>query len=167
MGLDLETCLEVFDYRAYPVAEVRRTFQQSPRELVRTTAYCEEELIGPAFHEYFRLHRLRGHGDASWSGGELMLLIVVSGEADLRCGGQRQPVREGQTWLLPGAAPSWNWTQPAGDWEILLAKLPVVQSSVKPIATSAVMKDAMTHSRGRCFSWHNPRGSNYIKILNY
>lgn len=129
MGLDLETCLEVFDYRAYPVAEVRRTFQQSPRELVRTTAYCEEELIGPAFHEYFRLHRLRGHGDASWSGGELMLLIVVSGEADLRCGGQRQPVREGQTWLLPGAAPSWNWTQPAGDWEILLAKLPVVQSS--------------------------------------
>ncbi len=23
----------------------------------------------------------------------------------------------------------WNWTQPSADWEILLAKLPVVQSS--------------------------------------
>ena len=129
MGLDLETCLDVFDYRAYSAAEVRRTLQQAPRELVRTNAYCEEELIGPAYHEYFRLHRLRGHGDMSWPGGELMLLIVVTGEANLLCGDQRQPVRAGQTLLLPGAAQSWNWTQPSGDWEILLAKLPVVQSS--------------------------------------
>lgn len=129
MGLDLETCLDVFDYRAYPVAEVRRTFQQASRELVHTNAYREEELIGAAYHEYFRLHRLRGHGDASWTGGELMLLIVVHGEADLLCGGQRQAVRAGQTLLLPGAASSWSWTQPSGDWEILLAKLPGIPSS--------------------------------------
>ena len=129
MGLDLETCLEVFDYRAYSAVEVRRTFQQLPRELVRTNTYYEEELIGPAYHDYFRLHRLRGHGDASWPGGELMLIIVVTGEADLVCSGQRQPVRAGQTLLLPGAAQSWNWTQPSGDWEILLAKLPAVQPS--------------------------------------
>ncbi|HXI83521.1 MAG TPA: class I mannose-6-phosphate isomerase [Verrucomicrobiae bacterium] len=129
MGLDLETCMEVFDYRPYSLAEVRRIFQQSPRELVRTSAYCEEELIGPAYHEYFRLHRLRGHGDASWQGGELLLLIIIKGEADLVCGRQRQPVRAGQTLLLPGAGQSWNWTQPAGDWEILLAKLPVARSS--------------------------------------
>ena len=129
MGLDLETCLEVFDYREYPVAEVGRTFQQSPRELVRANTWSEEELIGPAYHEYFRLHRLRGRGDAHWAGRELMLLIVVKGEANLLCGGQRQPVRAGQTWLLPGAASSWNWAQPSGDWEILLAKLPVVRSS--------------------------------------
>jgi mannose-6-phosphate isomerase len=129
MGLDLKTCLDVFNYRAWPVAEVRSAFQQSSRELFRTTAYCEEELIGPAYHEYFRLHRLRGHGDASWSGGELMLLVIVKGEADLTCGGQRQPVKAGQTLLLPGAAPLWNWAQPAGDWEILLAKLPIVQPS--------------------------------------
>jgi len=129
MGLDLETCLEVFDYRAYSVAEVRRAFQQSPRELVRTTGYREEELIGPAYHEYFRLHRLRGHGDAQWPGRELMLLIVIKGQAKLSCGGQQQPVRAGQTLLLPGGAQSWHWTQPAGDWEILLAKLPAIQSS--------------------------------------
>jgi mannose-6-phosphate isomerase len=129
MGLDIETCLELFDYRAYSIAEVRRAFQQSPQDLVRTHVYCEQELIGPAYHEYFRLHRLNGHGDAGWPGGELMLLIVMKGEADLLCGGQRQPVRAGQTLLLPGAAPSWNWTQPSGDWEILLAKLPVVQPS--------------------------------------
>ena len=113
---------------ATPVDFLTGAFE-SPRELVRTNAYCEEELIGPAYHEYFRLHRLRGHGDMSWPGGELMLLIVVTGEANLLCGDQRQPVRAGQTLLLPGAAQSWNWTQPSGDWEILLAKLPVVQSS--------------------------------------
>ncbi len=129
MGLDLETCLEVFDYRAYSVTEVRRTFQQSPQEVIRSDAYCEEELIGPAHQEYFRLHRLRGHGDASWPGGELMLLIIIKGEADLMCSGQRQPVRAGQTLLLPGATQSWSLVQPSGDWEILLAKLPVVRPS--------------------------------------
>jgi mannose-6-phosphate isomerase len=129
MGLDLETCLEVFDYRAYSVADVRRVFQQSPRDLVPTSAYGEQELIRQAHHEYFRLHRLSGHGDAGWPGGELMLLIAVRGEANLHGGGPRQPVRAGQTFLLPGAARSWNWTQPSGDWEILLAKLPVVRPS--------------------------------------
>ena len=129
MGLDLETCLEVFDYRGYSTAEVRRIFQQSPRKVVRTNTYNEEELIGSAYHEYFRLHRLQGDGDASWPGGELMLLIVITGEADLGCGGQRQTVRAGQTLLLPGAAQSWSWTQPSGNWEILLAKLPVIQPS--------------------------------------
>jgi len=129
LGLDLETCLEVFDYRAYSVAEVRRTFQQSSRELVHTSAYCEEELIEPAYHNYFRLHRLRGRGDGRWPGGELMLLIAVKGKGMLSSDEQRQPVRAGQTLLLPGAAQLWNWMQPAGDWEILLARLPVVQSS--------------------------------------
>jgi mannose-6-phosphate isomerase len=132
MGLELETCLEIFDYRAYSVPEVRRTFQQTPRELVRTGACCEEELIGPAFHEFFRLHRLRGQGDARWPGGELMLAIVLKGEATLGCDGQQQPARAGQTYLLPGAAASWQWTRPAGDWEILLAKLPLSRSSSRP-----------------------------------
>lgn len=126
MGLDLETCLEIFDYRAHPVAEVRRTFQQQPRELNRTKSFYEEELIAAAYHEYFRLHRLRGQGEARWSGGELMLLIIVKGEGTVTAGGQSQAVRAGQTWLLPGAASSWQWTQPGGDWEILLAKLPVI-----------------------------------------
>lgn len=125
MGLDLETCLDIFDYRAYSVADVRRTFQQSPQELVRTNAYCEVELIGPAYHEYFRLHRLRGHGDARWPGGELMLLIVVKGEAELLCGGQRQPARAGQTFLLPGCVPEWRWEAPRSNWEVLLAQPPI------------------------------------------
>lgn len=125
MGLDLETCLGIFDYRSYSVKDVRRVLQQSPWELVRTETYCEEELIGPAFHEYFRLHRLRGRGDAHWPGGELMLLIVVKGEAQLSCGEQQQPVHTGQTLLLPGCLTEWQWEAPKSNWEVLLARLPI------------------------------------------
>jgi mannose-6-phosphate isomerase len=125
MGLDLETCLEIFDYRAHSMAEVRRIYQQSPRETVRTDSYCEEELIGLSYHRYFRLRRLRGQGDARWSGGELMLLIVVNGEAELLWGEQRQPARAGQTFLLPGCMPEWRWESPKGNWEVLLAQTPI------------------------------------------
>jgi mannose-6-phosphate isomerase len=125
MGLDLETCLGIFDYRSYSVKDVRRVFQQSPRELVRTEAYCEEELIGPAYHRYFRLCRLCGRGDARWSGGELMLLLVVKGEAQLSCGELHQPVHAGQTLLLPGCMPEWRWEAPKGNWKVLLARLPI------------------------------------------
>jgi len=34
--------------------------------------------------------------------------LLISGEANLLCGDQRQPVRAGQTWLLPGAAQFWT-----------------------------------------------------------
>jgi mannose-6-phosphate isomerase len=129
MGLDLETCLDIFNYHPYPVAEVRRVFQQTPRNVGQGNTYQEEELISSAYHEFFRLHRLRGHGPAQWRGGELMLVIVIKGEAVLVGGKQRQPARAGQTFLLPGAAESWTWERPAGNWEILLAKLPVVRPS--------------------------------------
>jgi mannose-6-phosphate isomerase len=129
MGLDLETCLDIFDYRAHSLAEVRKTFQQPPRQISQSGSFLEEELIGPAWREFFRLHRLRGNGDASWSGNELMLLIVLKGGGILGAGTETREVRAGQTWLLPGSAPHWEWREPAGDWEILLAKLPAVPTT--------------------------------------
>jgi mannose-6-phosphate isomerase len=124
MGLELECCLDVFDYRAYSVEQVRRAFQQPPRVL-RATAECvEEELIAPTWHGYFRLHRLRGGGEATWPGGELQLLIAISGEGELSAGESGQRVDAGQAWLLPGAAGEWRWRNLTTSWEVLLAKLP-------------------------------------------
>jgi len=125
MGLDLETCLDVFDYRARPVAEVRQAFQQPPHPVSASGSFVEEELIGPAWHGFFRLHRLRGTGGASWPGNELMLLLVRHGSGVLSAGPEARKVRAGQAWLLPGIAPLWEWRPAAGAWEILLAKLPV------------------------------------------
>lgn len=125
MGLDLESCLDVFDYHARPVAEVRQTFQQVPRLVSSTGSFVEEELIGPAWHGFFRLHRLRGNGDASWPGNELMLLLVLKGGGFLCAGAEGRKTGAGQAWLLPGIAPLWEWRPATGEWEILLAKLPI------------------------------------------
>jgi mannose-6-phosphate isomerase class I len=125
----LEACLDVFDYRGYPVAEARERFQQKPRTLRQTDAFAEEEIISAPWHEFFRLHRLRGTGDADWAGNELMLLIMITGEGELIAESETRRVRAGETWLLPGVAKSWRWQNISGDWELLLAKLPVTTKS--------------------------------------
>jgi mannose-6-phosphate isomerase len=125
MGLDLEACLDVFDYRARSVQDVRNLLLQRPRKLASTGKVCEEELIGAEYHEYFRLHRVRGSGAASWPGDELILLLVLKGGGELSEGTEPRAVRAGETWLLPGAVREWEWRGDTGDWEYLLARLPV------------------------------------------
>lgn len=125
MGLGLEACLDIFDYRAHPVGAVRRTFQQRSRVIRKRTGSVEEEVIGSEWHGFFRLHRIRGDGDGDWEGNELMLAIVTRGRGELGTGMETRTVAAGQTWLLPGAASRWRWINQGGNWEILLAGLPV------------------------------------------
>ncbi len=104
MGLGLDACLDVFDYSGYSIDDVRKKFQQYPRLLAQTGNSQEEEIIGPAWHRFFRLHRLRGTGPAEWPGNELMLAIILQGEGELSAGADACHCQQGQTWLLPGAA---------------------------------------------------------------
>jgi mannose-6-phosphate isomerase len=124
MGLDLERCLDVFNYEPLSVEEVRHRWQQRPRVIRHGTKFVEEEIISPAHHEFFRLHRLHGTGAASWSGGEFTLLVALRGGGVLATGKNQHAVRAGETWLLPGSAMNWDWHHDGGDWEILLAKPP-------------------------------------------
>lgn len=132
MGLSLEACLDVFDFNGYSSAEVREKFQQSPRTVRQTNSFMEEETIRGPWHEFFRLHRLRGTGDASWAGEELMLLIAVAGEGEIAANSEARRVRPGESWLLPGAAQSWQWRRTSGVWELLLAKLPLKPTTNPP-----------------------------------
>lgn len=126
MGLDLERCLDVFDYRPYSVEKVRTQLRQDPQVVHDTDHFCEEEMIHPNHHGFFRLHRFRGSGRTRWLGGELMLVVVLQGKGLLRCGSDSgQIVQAGQTWLLPGAAPAWEWMDSEGECEFLLARLPL------------------------------------------
>jgi mannose-6-phosphate isomerase len=125
MGLGLDACLDIFDYRAYPLTEVRASFQQQPRTLAQTATFTEEEIIGKSYHEFFRLRRLRGTGSARWRGDEIMVLIVTKGEGVLGAEGTEQIVRQGQTWLLLGCVPEWRWEAKTSDWEVLLAQPPI------------------------------------------
>jgi mannose-6-phosphate isomerase len=133
MGLDLERCLDIFDYRAYSDEAVHHQFQQTPRSIHAEADFREEELIAAAHHEFFRLHRVRGRGAAHWPGGELMLLILTLGKGTLRSTpGAGEMAQAGQTWLLPGAATTWEWTDTEGDWEILIARLPLPVAARTP-----------------------------------
>ena len=125
MGLDLESCLDVFDYQGRSVQAVRDHLQQRPRTVVANKSYCEEEIIDAAYHEFFRLHRLRGTGAAAWPGNELLLLLVTRGRGTLRSGSDSAVVQAGQTWLLPASVARWQWQETSADWELLLAKLPL------------------------------------------
>jgi mannose-6-phosphate isomerase len=125
MGLSLEACLDVFDYSPYSVTKIRAEFQQQPQTLRQTDGFIEEEIIRPPWHEFFRLHRLRGTGDAHWPGDELMLLIALVGAGELSAGLEIRRVQAGEAWLLPGAAKSWQWHNTSADWELLLARLPL------------------------------------------
>ncbi len=125
MGLGLDACLDIFDYRAYPLTAVRACFQQQPCTVARTASFTEEQIIGPRYQEFFRLRRLRGTGQARWRGDEIMVMIVTKGEGLLCSGGPEQPVRQGQTWLLPGCVAEWRWEARTSDWEALLAQPPI------------------------------------------
>ena len=125
MGLDLERCLDVFNYDSLAVDEVRQRWQQRPRVLNRGANFSDEEIISRAHHRFFRLHRLRGTGTASWKGDELTLLVALRANGTLVAGKNHRSVRSGETWLLPGCVPQWNWQSDAGDWEFLLAKPPL------------------------------------------
>jgi mannose-6-phosphate isomerase len=125
MGLNLEACLDIFDYRTHSIVAIRQTFQQPRRRLQAAAACTEEELISPAWHQFFRLHRWHGTGPAVWAGNELMLLIALKGGGELKTGTEVRRVQAGETWLLPAAAAQWEWRNPTDDWEFLLAKLPL------------------------------------------
>ena len=124
MGLGLDACLDVFDFQAYPLTTVRASLQQEPRAVARTATFTEEQIISPAYQEFFRLRRLRGTGSAHWQGDEIMVLIITKGDGVLSAEGIKQSARQGQTWLLLGCVSEWQWEAQTNDWELLLAQPP-------------------------------------------
>ena len=101
---------------------MRSAFQQSPFTLRRGEGWLHEQIIGNSWHQFFRLERLTGTGSAQWTGGELIVAIVVEGNGEMGPG--ETPAHRGQTWLLPGCVEEWKWKPSSEQWEILLLKLP-------------------------------------------
>jgi len=124
MGLDLDTCLNVFDYTSTPVSEVLARFRQVPVETTAGKSHTEFRVIRPELENFFRLRKLMGTGDAQWAGGELAILIVTYGSG--RIAGHA--AEGGSAWLLPGSVNEWHW---CGDekkpWEVVLAQPPTVE----------------------------------------
>lgn len=121
MGLELDDVLDMFDYKEYALCSVYEELLQTPEVLRESPAFVEERIINPRHEAFFRLKRLAGSGDASWAGGEPVVLIALTGRGLLNgCA-----VAAGETWLLPGAVSEWKWDAVSHDWNFLLAQPPV------------------------------------------
>jgi len=104
------------------VESLEDSFLQVPEVLNKSDAFTEERIIDSKHQEFFRLRRLSGSGSADWAGGEPMVLIMLEGSGEL----DGVPIAAGDTWLLPGAAEKWDFSQSAqGEWSFLLAQPPV------------------------------------------
>jgi hypothetical protein len=133
----MRACFDrIFDYHVCSSETVRTQFQQTPVAVENQETCVAEELIGPAWHGFFRRHRVRGSGPGRWAGHELMLAIIVRGTGLLGAGSHASTVTAGQTWLVPGAATDWTWTNRGGDWEVLPARLPTRRENDTPGSTA-------------------------------
>ncbi|MDF7807858.1 class I mannose-6-phosphate isomerase [Pontiellaceae bacterium B12219] len=121
MGLELEEVLPLFDYTEYALNTVCEKLLQAPEVLRTSDSFVEERIIDPKHAAFFRLRRMYGTGPADWIGNEPMVLIALKGAGRLN----GVAVSAGETWLLPGAVPEWNWTAVSKDWNILLAQPPI------------------------------------------
>jgi mannose-6-phosphate isomerase len=125
MGLDLDACLDVFNYVPAPVEDVLSRFRQLPREITGGSSYREFEVIQRPFDRFFRLRTLTGTGEARCRGGELAVLIVVRGKIDIACDEGAVTACAGSAWLLPGSAVEWQWLGRQNEpWEVVLAQPP-------------------------------------------
>lgn len=116
MGRDLDFCLNIFDYAEYSVADIRRRCQLQPRLLQKTAALAAEELVGRAHTDCFCVNRYRFSGDGPLpASSAIRLLLVVSGNGVLVCGGQEAPLARGEKFILPANAPAASVKLPAGE----------------------------------------------------
>jgi len=119
MGLELEECFEIFDFRRH----APNAFLQIPRVINQSDTHLEEQIIDTAYEEFFRLRRLRGTGNAQFFSHGPAVMVLTQGEGSLHGGDHVIPVQRGETLLLPAAPQPLNWHS-HGSWEYLIAHPP-------------------------------------------
>jgi mannose-6-phosphate isomerase len=107
MGHDLDFCLRIFDYTQYSVSEIRQRCQLQPVILSKTDHLTVEELIGRSHTGCFGIKRycFNNGGGSLPAPASIQLLLVVSGDGTLVCGGQEARLRRGQRFILPASGP--------------------------------------------------------------
>lgn len=131
MGLDLDRCLDVFDYRPYSVS----AFKQKPRTIDRQAGSIEEEIIAPDWHRYFRMHRRHGSGSALWKSPTPSVLVVLEGQGRLSLPGNpayNELLQRGDVVLLPSSQTAFTWNSISPRWDMLMAFPPSTLNQPPP-----------------------------------
>ena len=104
MRRGLDFCLDIFDYTARSVDEIKKLCRLEPKPFAQSGALTDEQLVGPEHTDCFAIRRLTLRGEASLPASGLIGLYLVSkGEGTLRCGGERLRLKTGSRFLLPAA----------------------------------------------------------------
>lgn len=109
MGKGLDFCLDIFDYTAYPVEEIRRRRRLSPKVLESQPGWRLELLAGGQDTGSFEVRRLtlRG-GTAGLRGGVPQVCVVTRGGAVVSCGGESVGLRRGDSLFVAGSVPEYR-----------------------------------------------------------
>jgi mannose-6-phosphate isomerase len=102
LGLGWELALGCFDLRGHPV-DALGELAPPPRELAAGAGWSVEQLFPTAAEPFFQALRVRVGGSWPLGAGAFRILVVERGEGELAGAFGREPVRAGETWLLPAA----------------------------------------------------------------
>ncbi len=107
MGRDLDFCLNIFDYNQYSKDEIRAISQVQEYLLEKGPGYRLEQLIDKKVTSCFEVKRLRlskSGKKAMLEGGILQIGVVTDGEVVINCGGQKEWLVCGDSFMIAAAA---------------------------------------------------------------
>lgn len=104
MGLGAEKVVDMFDFTAYPAAEVKARFGARPTPIAETEGGREEALLAAPRTRLLEARRISVNGRfAPAFDGRYSILVVLDGEGTLTVGGDAMPLRPWSRLFLPVA----------------------------------------------------------------
>ena len=104
MGLGLEKVLDLFDFSAYPLAEVKERFGPKPVVLSEGAGGREEVLLAAPQTDRLELRRIRARGEcALQTDRRFSVLIATAGAGRIVAGGRELPLQQWSRCFLPAA----------------------------------------------------------------
>ena len=107
MGRDLEFCLDIFDYTAYSVEEIRRRCRIDTHMETLSPGLWRRQLVGDTLTRCFAVTQYHAEGRQTLTlSPHLTLCVATAGEGTLTSlsSGERLRIRRGDSFLLAAAA---------------------------------------------------------------
>lgn len=115
MERGLDFCLGIFDYGQYSLEDIHKKSRVHPHVVREGDGYCLEQLIDKTITSCFEVKRLRLEGSGvRLDGGVVQTGVVVKGNVTIRCEGQEETFRCGDSFLVAAAAGSVEVSAEAG-----------------------------------------------------
>lgn len=102
MGLGIDRCLDIFDYAAYSVEDIKKRCRINPKKICRTDDVYEEELISQDVTPYFSVNRINIKD--RWQNkpaGSYSINIISKGKGIIKYDNQEREINYGNRFFVP------------------------------------------------------------------